>query len=317
MLTRRLFLSATAVAAVSAQTKMTPRQRVDRALAGQPVDRPPISLWHHFGLEKQGPAKHAEATLAFHRSNRTDLVKVMSDFPFPKPAAGAWWEVKEQKSPFAPQLEALTIINKQLGGSAHFVETIFNPWNQAEKISSKEEVKRMMTENPQRLLNALEAIAKSEANHARLALQKGASGIFLAIANADPAVMTFEQYRKFSEPFDRMVLAAASSAPLNVMHIHGDKVYLDHFLSGWPQAVINYSVSDTKVSLAATRKKFAGVLAGGIDEDAYPKLSIGDLKSQAAKARQEVGAKFILTPGCSVPNDTPADKLKLLAQAVG
>ena len=41
--------------------------------------------------------------------------------------------------------------------------------------------------------------------------------------------MTREDYRKFCEPFDRMVLKAAASAPLNVLHLHGDKVYLDLF----------------------------------------------------------------------------------------
>ena len=97
-LTRRRFL-ATSSAAVAAHVlsggprlgaaALTARQRVDRALAGQDVDRPPISLWHHFGLEKEGPARHAAQTLAFHRDYRTDLIKVMSDFPYPKPA-GAW-----------------------------------------------------------------------------------------------------------------------------------------------------------------------------------------------------------------------------------
>ncbi len=42
----------------------------------------------------------------------------------------------------------------------------------------------MMREQPQALLDALGVIAKSEANHAARALATGASGIFLAIANA-------------------------------------------------------------------------------------------------------------------------------------
>ena len=36
----------------------------------------------------------------------------------------------------------------------------------------------------------------------------------------------------------------------------------------------------------------------------------------AQAARRQAGARFILAPGCSVPDDTPKDKLKLLAQAV-
>ena len=43
-----------------------------------------------------------------------------------------------------------------IGGEVPFVETVFNPWNQAEKISSKQEVQRLKREEPQKLLDALE-----------------------------------------------------------------------------------------------------------------------------------------------------------------
>src|ERR1039457_2765657 len=38
-------------------------------------------------------------TLAFHRQFHTDLVKAMSDYPFPKPA-GKWHELKVVNNPF-------------------------------------------------------------------------------------------------------------------------------------------------------------------------------------------------------------------------
>jgi uroporphyrinogen decarboxylase len=313
MLTRRCFVLGCA-GTLGAEEKLTPRERVDRALAGKPLDRPPFSLWHHFGLEKAGPEKHAEATIAFHRNNGTDLVKVMSDFPFPKPA-GNWYEVRELKNPFEPQLRALELIAAAVTPRAHFVETIFNPWNVAEKLSSKAAVQQLMREHPQRLLDALEAIAKSEANHARLALNKGASGIFLAIANADAGVLSREEYKKFSEPFDRIVLDAARSAPLNILHIHGSKVYLDEFLGGWGPVTVHYSTVSTSIAIRETRKKFSGVLMGGIDEVSYPRLSVDELRRQARAARAEAGARFILAPGCSVPDDTPPVALKRLAAA--
>ena len=279
-LTRRRFLN-TAVAALAAEAVLTratlrggtlsARERVDRALAGRDVDRPPISLWHHFGLEKEGPARHAEATLGFHRDYQTDLVKVMSDFPFPKPS-GDWHDVRVTDDPFPEQIRALMAIRDALQRSAHFVETIFNPWNVAEKLSSTQAVKQLQAEQPQRLLDALEAIAKSEAAHARRAMNAGASGIFLAIANAQPQILGRDDYAKFSAPFDRMVLDAVKDAPLNVLHLHGDAVYLDAFYQGWPAAVINYSTHGTNVGIDAVRARYAGVLAGGIDETAYRTL---------------------------------------------
>lgn len=312
-LRRREFLAFPAV--LSASPALSARERVDRAVAGQTVDRPPLSLWHHFGLEKFGAARHAEATLRFHRDYSTDLVKVMSDFPYPK-SSRAWYELKEQTSPFPEQLKALDIIRRDLNGKAHFVETIFNPWNVAEKLSSKEEVLRLMRSQPAKLLDALNVIGRSEANHARRAIAAGASGVFLAIANAQEGILTRDEYRKFSEPFDRMVLEAVNSAPLNVLHLHGDKVWLDGFLSGWPARVINYSTHGTGVAIASLRSRYGGVLMGGVDERNYRQLGIDALKQQIRSARAAAGPKLIVTPGCSVPNESTPAELKRLAAAI-
>ena len=60
------------------------------------------------------------------------------------------------------------------------------------------------------------------------------------------------------------------------------------------------------------RARFAGVLAGGIDETPYRTLDPAALRAQADAARRQAGARFILTPGCSVPNDSQPDELHKL-----
>src|SRR5438270_6314732 len=178
MFTRRDFLYLTAAAA-GAGTQMSSRERVDHVLKGQAVDRPPFSFWHHFGLEKFPGERQAEATLNFHRQFRTDLVKVMSDYPHPKPK-GKWYELQPLANPFPEQIRALELIRTGLNGEAYFVETIFNPWNVAEKLSSPKEVMDLKERDPKALLAALHAISESEANHAKKAIAAGADGIFLA-----------------------------------------------------------------------------------------------------------------------------------------
>jgi uroporphyrinogen-III decarboxylase len=143
-------------------------------------------------------------------------------------------------------------------------------------------------------------------------MNAGASGVFLAIANAQPQTLSREDYARFSAPFDRQILEAVRDAPLNVLHLHGDAVYLDAFYTGWPAAVINYSKHGTKVGLDAVRKAYAGVIAGGIDETNYRTLDTATLRVQADQARAQAGARFILTPGCSVPNDSTPDELHKL-----
>ncbi|MCL4402646.1 MAG: hypothetical protein M1436_08300, partial [Acidobacteria bacterium] len=189
-------------------------------------------------------------------------------------------------NPFPHQLRALELIRDGLKGQAYFVETIFNPWNVAEKLSSPRDVMALKEQNPQRLLAALEAVAESQARHAKKALATGAAGIFLAIANAQDGFMPREEYVKFSQPFDRMILDAVAGAALNTLHLHGDKVYLDLFYQGWPAAVMNYSSFGTGVGIAEVRSKYSGVIMAGLDEVNYRKLTPEQLKQQAAAARQ-------------------------------
>ena len=310
MFTRRDFLYLSAAAA-RAGVRMSSRERVDHVLKGEPVDRPPFSYWHHFGLEKFPGERIAEATLNFHRQFHTDLVKVMSDYPYPK-SNGKWHELQPLADPFPEQIRALEMIRKGLNGDAYFVETIFNPWNVAEKLSSPKDVLELKDRDPKALKAALHAIAESEANHAKKAIQAGAAGVFLAIANAQDGLMTQADYHQFSEPYDRMVLKAAAGAPLNVLHLHGDKVYLDVFTKGWPAAAINYSSHGTKVSVAEMRKKYKGVLMAGLDEVNYRKLQVAELRDQWKSAESAAGRKFILSPGCSVPNDSKDEELMRL-----
>lgn len=316
MPSRREFLYLSGAAAFAAPSSLTGKERVDRVLRGAAVDRPPFTFWYHFLDEREPGENHAASTLAFHRKFRTDLVKVMSDYPFPKPA-GQWYEVKPADNPFPRQIRALELIRDGLAGRNYFVETIFNPWNVAEKLSSPPRVRQLMADKPQVLLDALEAIAKSEAAHARKAVQAGAAGVFLAIANAQDGILTREQYRKFSAPFDRMVLEAVSNAPLNVLHLHGDKVYLDLFWKGWSAAAVNYSYVGTGTSVAQARQQYGGVLMTGIDEVKYRNLTEAELKRQIQSARSAAGPRFILAPGCSVPNETTDQEMTRLVRAVG
>jgi uroporphyrinogen decarboxylase len=280
------------------------------------VDRPPFTFWYHFRLHKFPGERHAAATLDFHRRLRTDLVKVMSDYPYPR-AAGKWYELRVEENPFPEQVRALELIRDGLAGQAHFVETLFNPWNFAEKLSSPGEVQQLKAEKPQALLDALDAISRSEVNHARRAIASGASGIFLAIGSAGNGVLSQAEYAKFSEPFDRRILQAVGDAPLNILHLHGDKVYLEKFHTGWPATAINYSTHATGVPVAELRRHYSGVLMCGLDEVNFRKLTAAEMKEQWQAAQQAAGKRFILAPGCSVPDDTADEELLRLVEVVG
>jgi hypothetical protein len=111
---------------------------------------------------------------------------------YPKPP-GAWYELKVDDNPFPQQVLALDQIRAGLNGNAYFIETILNPWNVAEKLSSKEDLRRLQRESPRKLLDALDVITQSEIHHAKRALAAGASGILLSVANANAQEMPLEE----------------------------------------------------------------------------------------------------------------------------
>jgi len=266
---------ASTAASGCASRKLGSKERVDRALKGVGVDRPPFSFWCNFRLQKLPGDRHAAATLDFHRRLRAGLVKVMSDFPYPK-AAGQWYELRVEENPHPEHLRTLKIIRDGLAGQAHFVETLFNP---------------------------------CEINHARRAVSLGASGIFLSVANAQDGILSRADYAKFSAPFDRMILEAVQGAPLNVLDLHQDKVYLDLFYAGWPAAAINYSSHAMGVGMGEVRSHYSGVLMGGLDEVNFRTLTAARMKEQWQAAQQAAGRRFILAPGCSVPDDKTDEEL--------
>src|SRR5262245_22894164 len=280
MLSRRTFLQlATALAtararSATAKSQMHKIERVKAALQGERVDRVPFTCWHHFGLEKQPGEKHAEATIAFYRQFDVDLLKVMSDFPYPAPGGlekisqpEDWQRLEPLKNPFPEQIKALRLIHKELKGQALFVETIFHSWNVAEKLSSKKDLTQLKENDPKLFKKVLRAISESQANHARLALDAGAAGIFLAVSAADQLVTDSQDYVKMGRESDLIILEAVKDKSLlNILHVHGKKPHWDTLVT-YPVQAMNYSVHGTGVALTDARRKFTGTLMGGLNEE--------------------------------------------------
>jgi hypothetical protein len=71
------------------------------------------------------------------------------------------------------------------------------------------------------------------------------------------------------------------------------------------------------VSISDVRSRYSGVIMGGLDEVNFRSLTPAELKRQWQSAREAAGRRFILTPGCSVPNDTTDEELLRLATVLG
>src|SRR3984885_8035916 len=189
---RRDFLSAAVAAAgfalsrsgferKSGSSLLSCKERVERALLGQDVDRPPYTFYHHYA--KPTAQLEAQNHLDFHRAYKTDIVKVMNDFEYPKSTTDRWYALKPLDSPYPNQLETLRRVRDGLDGDAYFIDTIYGPYMTAmilyqsqpqvanEKKSDDTDTAHIKSlhefqqSNPDAWHSALEAITESTINH--------------------------------------------------------------------------------------------------------------------------------------------------------
>jgi uroporphyrinogen decarboxylase len=300
-------------------------ERVTQALGGKELDRPPFSFWYHFGLQHGPGRKHAEVEIDFYRAYDLDFLKVMNDYPYPLPAgveaidsADDWRRIEPVSDDpgWAEQLTALSIINDHLSNEAMFIDTIFSPWTTARRMTRTGNIQEARERHPEALLAALEAIATSLANYARAAVERGAAGIFLSLGAATDEVMSETEYNTWGRPFDLKILDAVRDAPFNVLHIHGRQIHFDA-LKDYPVSAINWSHCLTPPSLAEGRLRSGKAVMGGIDETSAAHLAPQEIVKQITNSMKQVGMRgLLITPGCSVPTDTPVRTLRAVQTAI-
>ena len=210
---------------------MTRVERVRAAVAGRAVDRPPFTVWYHFGLQ-HAPAEHtAQAHLEFLEAYDLDWLKVMNDYSYPMPPgvetldrAGDLARVEPldpAATPMAAQLEVIERLARALAGRALVVDTVFNAWNTLRRNVVKDAIVPFMREHPKALERALGAVNESLIRYVRGSLARGAAGIFLSVPASEEFV-TREEYERFMRPFDLALLEAGRGA--GELHVKSHKV---------------------------------------------------------------------------------------------
>jgi len=307
--------------------EMTKAERVRAALAGEPVDRVPFSLWYHFGQHFREGVFHADMEHAFFERYDLDFIKVMNDYDYPRP--DKLYDIREPEdwhrlnavSPwnydgYKQELVALRELSRKLADSALYIDTIFSPWTTARNICFKH-WREHMEEYPDDFLAGLDTITTNLERLVAAMLEVGTSGIFLTISGASDKYLTAEEYERFGKPFDLRVLRAAEGAPFNVLHVHGSNVRLEQVLD-YPVSCINWADRDeTNPSLAQARGMTDLALMGGVEHLSFKETYLGDVESQVKDAIEQTGGhKFILTPGCSVKTNTYVRQIDNLREAV-
>jgi uroporphyrinogen decarboxylase len=306
---------------------MTKIERVRAALAGTDVDRPPFSVWYHFGLQHAPAERTAQIHVEFFEAYNLDWLKVMNDYSYPMPrGVETLSDARDLKRIIAfdvrqgslgEQLETVRLIGQSLRGKALVVDTVFNAWNTLKRNLLKEAMGPLMEEHPTELESALAVVNDNLIRYAIASLHGGASGIFFSVP-ATPESLTVEQYERFMRPFDLAFLEAIRPfGEFHVLHAHGKELYLDR-LQEYPVHAISWADREAGPPLALMRKITPRALMGGIDHASFPYTSAAKIREQIRAAIAEAGPrKLFIAPGCAIPSYSFPELIKAARAEVG
>lgn len=323
---------------------MTKRERLQAAIRGDEVDRPPVALWRHFPGDDFRPQDLAAETLAFQRRYDFDFVKVTPASSFCLRDWGAedvWlgnlegtreYTVRPIASPedwynlpvldptrgaLGAQLQALRLIADGLAGEVPFIQTVFSPLAQAKNLVGPESLLVHLRRWPDALQAGLETVTRTTIRFIEAARETGIDGIFYAVQQAQYGLLSEAEYAVFSRPYDLRILEAAQGLWLNVLHLHGNDVMFD-LLADYPVQVINWHDRETPPILAEAQRRFGGAVCGGLQQwEVIVRGTPEQVRAQAADAIAQTGGhRFILGTGCITPIVAPASNIRAARMAV-
>jgi len=300
-------------------------ERMDAVLAGREPDRPPVSLWYHFGNQHLPGKKYADIALDWFDHYDFDFLKLMNDYFYPMPkgieeirdAAGLakLTRFEPESCAWKEQLDAIRIIAARLKGKAYFLDTVFDPWQSLQRSIAGEHLLNMTKTCPNELKGALDLVADNLIAYAKKSLELGTSGIFMSVlGSADQLDRGI--FKEFAKPAATKVFKAVEKLGImNTAHLHGDQIYTDDVLD-FPVKIVSWEdrMPDNP-SIAEMRKRWSGIMMAGIDNNRVTRVSTAFCRENVRIGLRNGGKdRFILANGCSIPTWLDPDALKAMVE---
>lgn len=297
---------------------MNRTQRFQAAIAGAPVDRPPCTAWVHFATDRLGGTEHAMRHVRFVRDCDWDICKIVNDFRYPLPEGvetltGPTEMLRFEREPmsresFSEELKCIRLLRAEFGDEMPIMLTTFDPFQQVMRRVGYTRAS-MVFGHPRESLRMLDAVCRTMEDYMGAVRQAGCDAIFFSVNSAitPPQSRGIDDrtFREFFRPFELRMLEAMSGMT-RVLHIHGTNLDLSRVLDYPVEAL---SVSDRLAgnpSLAQLRTMTDKCLMGGVDESTIVEKSLPELRAEIHDAVRQAGReRFILSPGCTIPTQTP------------
>ena len=329
------------------------RERLARTVEGRSVDRLPVALWRHFYAAETSREGLVEAMRGWQKTYDWDFLKInprasyhvedwgnqyafsgsdsvpptlvrasvrrADDFRHldrldPTGAAG-------RRAPvLADHLAAVSDLRRALGNAVPLLMTVFTPMSIAADLAgAPQALANLICDSAAMVHVGLRTITDTFMDFVARCLEAGADGIFLATTHtATLANFTPDQYAEFGRQYDLEILAAARTAPLNLLHVCQARSMIRD-LACYPVAMLNWDMADPsnptldQMAPAAAAK----ALVGGVDRQLFTdKTARRRILDQAAAARKAMGRRpFVLGSTCTIDPTSDPEVVQALRHA--
>ena len=275
---------------------MHKRERLERAIEGEPVDRPPVALWRHWPGDDQRYADLARSTIDFQHDYNWDFVRVMPSRNFLALDYGLqdeWqgdpagtrtikkrvikrsldWTALRPLSPargaLSQQIECLRLIGQALqADGAPILQTIYSPLLQAAQLAGRQKVLCDMRVRTDRLRSGLNQLTENTLRFLEaLSAQRGVAGIFMVTGFASHDILSEGEYRDIALPHLVRVLSALPAHWwLNIVQVAGASPMLN-LTSELPVQAFNWDTRAGAVKLSQVNGLYSGATCGGLHDD--------------------------------------------------
>lgn len=277
---------------------MQKRERLERAITGEAVDRAPVALWRHWPGDDQRYADLARSTIDFQHDYNWDFTRVMPARTFQVVDYGApdYWDGDSQGirkiskrlvnrslewteiRPLSPtrgnllqQAQCARLIGGALQAeSVPLLQTVYSPFIQATQMAGRHKVLRDMRVRPDRLRSGLNQLTESTMRFLdTLKKAPGLAGVFLVTEFASHDFMSEAEYSACVLPHLRNIVSALPSHWwLNIVQVGGPSPMLSLF-SDLPIQALNWDTLSDPDSLAKAWDDFGFAACGGLNDEAH------------------------------------------------
>lgn len=319
------------------------RDLVEHVLEGGRSQVCPAAFWQHHPVADQEEAAMVAATLRFQERFDCDLVKITPASTFQVRDYGltdAWrgdplgrraigpgiirapedWGRLPTLDPEAGfvsrHLGCAREVRRRLGAGVPVIQTVFDPLFQAAALGGEvfgshlREHAGAVQEGMRRLVGNTVALIEALAG-------AGVDGIYLVTQHARRGAMDAGAFRMFGQGAARACLEAASSMPLNFLHVHGDHIHALEAME-LPVRVVHFSEDPGNPRPEDVLAEGRLGMSTGPGQDGWIRRGTATQAADEAGAvlRRLKGPRFVLGAGCVLPLDTPEENIHaVLAEA--